>query len=192
MGENRVFNILIVGVGGQGIILSSDIIANAAMQQGFDAKKSEIHGMSQRGGSVFSHIRFGEKVYSPVIPLEKTDILVSFEEMETLRWIEYVNKDTKILFSENKILPAEQKVYPEGIKSELKRNFKNSFEINQEELIKIIGKPKYLNTAILGMTSNFIDFTREAWEKAIEEEVPSGTYKENYEAFNKGKSFLKI
>jgi indolepyruvate ferredoxin oxidoreductase, beta subunit len=185
---SKIFNILIVGVGGQGIILGSDIITKAAMIAGFDAKKSEIHGMSQRGGSVFSHIRFGEKIFSPVIPEGEANILVSFEEMETLRWLNYVNQDTKIFFTENRILPSEVKEYPENIKEELKKNYNNIIVINQEKLISKIGKPKFLNLAILGLTSNFINFDETSWKEAINEEVPAGTFSENWEAFLIGKN----
>ncbi|HQJ06003.1 MAG TPA: 2-oxoacid:acceptor oxidoreductase family protein, partial [Spirochaetota bacterium] len=99
---DRIFNILIVGVGGQGIILASDIASKAAALAGFDSKKSEIHGMSQRGGSVFSHVRYGSKVYSPVIPLRQADILVSLEEMETVRWADFCSKDTIIILAKNR------------------------------------------------------------------------------------------
>jgi indolepyruvate ferredoxin oxidoreductase, beta subunit len=183
------YNILIVGVGGQGIILTSDILANAAMNQGYDVKKSEIHGMSQRGGSVFSHIRFGKKIYSPVIPERKADILISFEEMEVLRWLEFVNSDTKIFINKNRILPSEQNSYPDGVIKELKKNFKSVVEIEQEHLLQLIGKPKYLNTAILGIVSKNIDFNEDSWKSAIEAEVPQGSFTENYEAFCKGKKY---
>jgi indolepyruvate ferredoxin oxidoreductase beta subunit len=186
---NDNYNILIVGVGGQGILLASDITSNAAMIEGFDVKKSEIHGMSQRGGSVFSHIRFGKKVYSPVIPECKADILVAFEEMEALRWLDFVNKDTKLIINKNRILPAETTSYPEGIIPGLKDAFSSVMEIDQERLVKEIGKPKYLNTALLGFASKYIKFKEESWKRAIQEESPEGTFAENYEAFRKGKNF---
>ena len=94
---DKVFNLLIVGVGGQGTILASNIVTQAAMNAGLDAKKSEIHGMSQRGGAVFSHVRFGKKVYSPVIAKGNVDVLISLEEMETLRWTEFLNKDSQLI-----------------------------------------------------------------------------------------------
>ncbi|HAS53817.1 MAG TPA: indolepyruvate oxidoreductase subunit beta, partial [Nitrospiraceae bacterium] len=102
---SKVTNVLLVGVGGQGIVLASDVLSLAALYAGHDVKTSEIHGMSQRGGSVFSHIRFGDKVCSPVIPEGRVDILVSLEEMETLRWLSYVNSDTRILFTKTRIHP---------------------------------------------------------------------------------------
>ncbi|HPO49904.1 MAG TPA: indolepyruvate oxidoreductase subunit beta, partial [Spirochaetota bacterium] len=154
---DKNFNILIVGVGGQGIILASDIITKAALCSGRDAKKSEIHGMSQRGGAVFSHIRFGKKIYSPVIPEKEVDLLISLEEMETLRWLDFINDDGKIVLSESRIIPLESKEYPSGVVEEVKKRNKNVIVIKPDELLKKIGKPKFLNTAILGASSNFID-----------------------------------
>jgi len=104
--EKLIHNVLFVGVGGQGIVLASDIMAHAAVLAGFDAKKSEIHGMSQRGGSVFSHVRFGEKVYSPMITEGSADILVSLEEMETLRWLDFANPRTQLIVVKTRILPV--------------------------------------------------------------------------------------
>ena len=186
-----IFNILITGVGGQGILLASDITANAAMKEGHDVKKSEIHGMSQRGGSVFSHIRFGKKVYSPVIPGGKTDIIISFEEMESIRWPEYIGEATRFYINNNRIMPEGAASYPDGIISSLEGKYKKVVTIDQEKLLKIIGKPKYLNTAILGIASNDINFNEESWKAAINEESPKGTYEENFDAFCKGRNFLK-
>jgi len=188
---DRNFNVLIVGVGGQGIILASDIITKAAMFAGFDAKKSEIHGMSQRGGSVFSHIRYGKKVHSPVISEKEVDVLISLEEMETLRWLNYLNPNSKIVLTNSQILPLEVKEYPQGVNEELKKHNKNVVNINPEEILKKIGKPKYLNTAILGASSNFISIDENSWKEAIKEEVPIGTFEENWEAFITGRNEVK-
>jgi len=177
------FNILIIGVGGQGIILASNIISRLALIHGLDIKKNEIHGMSQRGGSVFSHIRFGEKVYSPIIPEGEVDILISLEEMETIRWIEFLNKDTKIFLTDTRILPAEVKEYPENIKEELQNKFKNFFIINQKNILEKVGKPKFINTGILGYVSNHLQFNENEWKESIKEEVPEGSFEENWAAF---------
>ena len=105
-------NILIVGVGGQGTILASDILCAAAMNAGLDAKKSEIHGMSQRGGSVFSHVRYAPRVYSPVIPRGQVDIIVALEEMEAARWIDWLVPGGRLVVSGTRILPANVQTYP--------------------------------------------------------------------------------
>lgn len=188
---DKNFNILIIGVGGQGIILASDVITKAAMFSGHDAKKSEIHGMSQRGGSVFSHVRFGKKVFSPVIPQKEVDLLISFEEMETLRWLDYINDKSKVVFTKTEILPLETKDYPQGIEEELRKHCKDVVVIDPDELIKKIGKPKFLNTAILGVASKFIDIKEEGWKESIKEEVPNGTFDDNWSAFITGRNEVK-
>jgi indolepyruvate ferredoxin oxidoreductase, beta subunit len=185
---SKITNVLMVGVGGQGIVLASDIISLTAMYAGHDVKKSEIHGMSQRGGSVFSHIRFGEKVYSPVIPEQGANILVSLEEMETLRWLSYVNHDTKIIFTKTRINPANVTEYPEHIEQVIKKYFKNSIMIDPSQIIETTGSAKYLNTVILGLVSTYLDFGNEAWQHAIRENVPQGTYELNMAAFTIGKN----
>ena len=127
---DKVFNLLIVGVGGQGTILASNIVTQAAMNAGLDAKKSEIHGMSQRGGAVFSHVRFGKKVYSPVIAKGNVDVLISLEEMETLRWTEFLNKDSQLIVLNNRILPANTAEYPQGLTDKIKSQFNNWIFLN--------------------------------------------------------------
>ncbi|MDD5455926.1 MAG: indolepyruvate oxidoreductase subunit beta [Candidatus Margulisbacteria bacterium] len=183
---NKPVNLLMVGVGGQGIILASDIIALAAIKAGYDAKKNEIHGMSQRGGSVFSHIRYGEKIYSPVIPEGQTDILVSLEEMETLRWLKYTNKKTKIIYFKNEILPANVQEYPKGIEQAINKSFPNVYIIKPEELKEKISSPKYLNTVLCGFLSNFLNLSKGQWIAAIKDKVPKETYELNLQAFETG------
>jgi indolepyruvate ferredoxin oxidoreductase beta subunit len=186
--KKPVFNILMVGVGGQGIITASDIITLAAVFSGYDAKKSEIHGMSQRGGSVFSHIRFGKKIYSPVIPAGEADILISLEEMETLRWLDYTNKETTVIVLDTRITPAEVKEYPSGITDELKNKYRNFVLINTEELKGRAGNILYLNVALLGLLSNFLDFPESSWRQAIKDEIPEAFFDDNWRAFISGKN----
>jgi len=187
--ENDIFNILMVGVGGQGIITASDILTLTAMYSGYDAKKSEIHGMSQRGGSVFSHIRFGKKVYSPIISMGEADILFSLEEMETLRWINYAGPRTIVITLRTRINPSGVDVYPEGVEEELQKICTNLKFLAPDELKKDVGSVRYLNVALLGVISRYVDFPEHAWEKAIRECVPEGTFDPNWKAFIAGKSF---
>ncbi|MBN2443275.1 MAG: indolepyruvate oxidoreductase subunit beta [Spirochaetales bacterium] len=184
----KIFNVLMVGVGGQGIIMASDIFALAAMHSGKDVKKSEIHGMSQRGGSVFSHIRFGEKVYSPVISKGEADVLFSLEEMETLRWIEYANTETTIICLKTRINPGMVETYPPGIDEEIKRLSKKVFFLDPQPIIEKIENKKFLNVALIGLISGFVHFSDESWEKAIREKVPRGTFEGNWQAFLTGKN----
>jgi len=174
--KKLIYNILMVGVGGQGIILASDILTLAAMYCGYDAKKSEIHGMSQRGGAVFSHIRFGKRVYSPLISEGEADILFSLEEMETLRWLNYANTESLII------------TLPIGIREELKKKCDQIKFLDPEDLRKKIDNIKFFNVALLGVLSNYVDFSEKAWKRAIEEEVPKGSFEGNWNAFLIGKS----
>ncbi len=187
----KTYNILMVGVGGQGVVLASDILGLAAMYSDYDIKKSEIHGMSQRGGSIFSFVRFGEKVYSPLISEKSADLLVSFEEMETLRWLEYVNPETVLFVSKTRILPSEVKEYPAGIEDELKKNFKKLKMIDAADLIKTLGNLKFLNVCILGLIASHLPIKQESWAQAIKESVPEKFYEKNMEAFELGKKFDK-
>ena len=187
---SKVTNVLLVGVGGQGIVLASDVLSLAALYAGHDVKTSEIHGMSQRGGSVFSHIRFGDKVCSPVIPEGRVDILVSLEEMETLRWLSYVNSDTRILFTKTRIHPPNGAGYPENIEQEIRKKFRHSSAIDPGRISEKTGSVKFMNTALLGMVSRFLDVPDEAWQRSLHEQVPDGTYEQNSAAFAVGKSLI--
>ncbi len=178
-----------VGVGGQGIIVASDILTLAAMFSGYDAKKSEIHGMSQRGGSVFAHIRFGEKVFSPTISEGEADILFSLEEMETIRWLNYARAESLVITLRTKIKPAMVEEYPQGVEEELRKQCKNLQFLDPDKLRRDIGNVKFFNVALLGVLSSHLDFKDEAWREAIEERVPEGFFKENWDAFRIGMKY---
>ena len=184
----KTHNVLIAGVGGQGAILASNILSTAALIAGYDIKKSEIHGMSQRGGSVFSHIRFGEKVNSAVIPRGEVDVFLALEEMESLRWIEYLHKNTKIVLSSTRILPTLVEEYPEEITETLQKHFNDCRSVNAAELTEKTGHLKYLNVALIGTIASSLEISDEAWKKAIEEEVPAGTFDANWNAFQVGRN----
>ncbi len=184
-------SIVMVGVGGQGIILASDIVSSVIMRAGYDVKKSEVHGMSQRGGSVFSFIRYGEKVYSPVVSEGEADILIALELMETLRWINYANKNTVVVYNNEKIWPTDvligKRDYPENISDDIKRLAPRSYEIDGLSYIEKIGNKKYLNTVILGVISNHLEFDVNIWLETIKELVPARTIEDNIKAFNLGR-----
>jgi len=180
-------NILFVGVGGQGIVLASDILALAAMYSGYDVKKSEIHGMSQRGGSVFAHVRFGKKVYSPMVAAGEADVIVSLEEMEALRWLGYSNDSTKIILVKARIIPANAGAYPEGTEGFLRHEFRDVTALDPSELAEKLGGPKFINVAALGALSKYIDVKPADVERAIRECVPRGSAENNIEAFDFGR-----
>jgi indolepyruvate ferredoxin oxidoreductase beta subunit len=182
-------NVLMVGVGGQGIIMASNILTKAAMHAGLDAKKSEIHGMSQRGGSVFSHVRFGETIHSPTISHGEADVLFSLELMETLRWLEYARRETTIIASEQRINPAEVKEYPEGVREELEKRAPNVVFVDPKALKSQIENSKFANVALLGVLSTRIDLHEDAWRAAIEELIPDEFVEGNWKAFQFGRQY---
>jgi indolepyruvate ferredoxin oxidoreductase beta subunit len=185
-GKETIRNILMVGVGGQGVILASDILAAAALAAGYDAKKSEIHGMSQRGGSVFSHVRFGSRIFSPVIPEGAADILLSLELMETLRWTAFAHAGTDFVVLKERILPANAPAYPEGVEEEIRSLVPRALFLDPASLIEKIGDKKFLNVTLCGILAGRLCLPESAWHKAVRDHVPAGTFDANWKAFGIG------
>lgn len=183
-------NILMVGVGGQGIVLSSDIVCDVALAAGFDVKKSEIHGMAQRGGSVVSHVRIAEKVFSPVISEGDADIVMSFEQMEFLRYLEYPKKDTTLLLNTNRIFPpgvaSGKEIYPEELVARNKAQFGTILEIDAATLAREAGSVKAAGTVMLGLLAKKLPFAVELWHEAISGKVPAKLVDVNLKCFNAG------
>jgi len=191
MEKNRVKNILIVGCGGQGVILASEILSYVAVSCGFDAKKSEIHGMSQRGGVVTSHVRYGEHVSSPTIMEGSADILLSFEIAETLRWISYLKKGGKVITSRQQIVPPIVSTgltsYPADIEAVLKERTDSPIIADALPKAVELGNPKLVNTLLLGMASNYLDLPVSEWKSVIENSVPPKFKELNVTAFDCGR-----
>ncbi|MGA1863257.1 indolepyruvate oxidoreductase subunit beta [Deferribacter thermophilus] len=183
-------DILMVGVGGQGIVLASDIVCDVALLEGYDVKKSEIHGMAQRGGSVVSHVRIANKVYSPVIPFGQADIIVSFEYMEFLRYLGYKNEDTKLLLNTNKIYPPSVTMaeadYPEDTVENYKTKFATLVEKDGLKLAEKAGNVKAVSTVMLGALAKMLDFKKDSWLEVIKDRVPSKVVDVNIKAFELG------
>lgn len=182
-------NILLVGVGGQGTILASKILSEGLVDAGYDVKMSEIHGMSQRGGSVTTQIRYGEKVYSPIIGKEQADIIVAFEKMEALRWFEYLKENGKVVINDYEIpsvpiLMGKTK-YPENIVEELASKAQVSV-FKAAEMAEELGNSKVMNIILLGALVNAMDLGHLNWEKIIKGNVKKGFEDLNIEAFKKG------
>jgi len=192
---HSIKNILIVGVGGQGVILASNILTEAALMRGFDVKKNEAHGQSQRSGSVPSHIRYGKKVYSPIIIPGEADIILAFEELEALRWANYLRPGGKIIVNKQRIYPPSvtsgMDKYPEDVVSILKKEKIDVMEIDGMELANRIGNPLVISTILLGLISNFLDFPESIWTSAISKLVPEKHKDLNLKAFQEGKKLLK-
>ena len=182
-------SIMLVGVGGQGTILASKLLTIGLMEAGYDVKMSEIHGMSQRGGSVSSQVRYGKKVYSPVIEIGGADILVSFEKMEALRWLEYLKPEGKIVVNNYRIdsIPVltGKVIYKEKeIEDELNRL--NATIINAAEKAKELGNVKVMNIILLGALVKSMNLEDIDWESIIRENIKEKFIDINLQAFKKG------
>ena len=184
-------NIMIVGVGGQGSLLASKLLGRLFLTKGYDVKVSEVHGMSQRGGSVVTYVRFGDKVYSPVIDKGEADFIVSFELLEAARWTEYLKKGGKIVAATQKINPMPVIIgaatYPEALEEKIAAA---GIELDAFDALKIAeeaGSSKAVNIALMGRLSKYFDFTFEEWMRAIEDSVPSKFLELNKKAFVLGR-----
>lgn len=189
--KNGVMNVLIVGVGGQGVILASEILAQVAVNSGHDVKKSEVHGMAQRGGVVSSHVRFGKKVYSPLIPRGQADVVLAFEEAEALRWAYYIKENGRLIVNRQKIVPpivaTKKGSYPEDPVGQLKKAGNNVLAIDAISIAKDLGNTRLVNTLLLGALSSFLSLKDEEWGRIIRVRVPKGTEGANLNAFEKGR-----
>lgn len=186
--QARNMNILMTGVGGQGIVLASDILCLAAVHAGCDAKKSEIHGMSQRGGSVFSHVRFGKKVFSPIIAAGSADILASLEESETLRWLAYAGASSTVIMVKKRVPLAGTAVYPEGTEAFLRKHYPGLLVLDPAAMIPSAVNAACLNVALVGAIAPLTDINPRCFERAIRELAPAGTGDMNMLAFEAGRN----
>ena len=190
--STTVTNILLAGVGGQGILLASEVLAEAFMLAGFDVKKSEIHGMSQRGGSVVSHVRFGKKVFSPVVPEGTGDILFGFELLETYRSLPLLKPGATVIANDFRILPPSvllgNAAYPESLAQKIQDRFSDFLLVDGQGLGKQAGDLRAANTALLGAVSRKLDISEAIWLQAIEKCAPKKALEINRKAFVLGRA----
>lgn len=190
--SNTVTNILLVGVGGQGILLASEILAEAFMLAGFDVKKSEIHGMSQRGGSVVSHVRFGKEVLSPVVPEGEGDILFGFELLETYRYLHLLRPGAKVIANEFRIQPPSvllgQERYPDNLPAAIAARFPDFKLVDGLQIAAGIGNPRVANTVLLGAVARHLQLDDHIWKQALQKMVPARALAVNLKAFESGRS----
>ena len=186
-----VKSIMIVGVGGQGSLLASKLLGRLLIDEGYDVKVSEVHGMSQRGGSVVTYVRYGDKVYSPVIDKGEADFVLSFELLEAARFVEYLKKDGIILTNTQQINPmpvitgAAQ--YPERLDEKISALGVNIDAFDALSLALEAGSAKAVNIVLLGRLSRYFDFTEDEWLSAIERSVPEKFLEMNKKAFSLGR-----
>jgi indolepyruvate ferredoxin oxidoreductase, beta subunit len=184
--------ILLAGVGGQGVLRASDILCRVFMAAGLDVKKSEVHGMAQRGGCVTSHVRYGEKVHSPLAKINDVDILVSFEKMDTLRYLHYVKEMGTVIINTEEIYPPAVNLgearYPPNVAETVGRFFAKSVTVDATALALRAGNIRAVNTVLLGALSSCLSFPCELWEKVLQESFPPRLISANQEAFSLGRS----
>ncbi len=185
-------NIMIVGVGGQGSLLASKLLGRMLLQKGYDIKVSEVHGMSQRGGSVVTYVRFGSKVYSPVIDKAEADFIVSFELLEAARWTQYLKPDGKIVVNTQQISPMPVITgaadYPQNLVEKMREKGLDVDAFDALALAEKAGSSKTVNIVLMGQLSRNFDFTEEEWLEAIEKCVPAKFLELNRTAFRLGRN----
>lgn len=188
----KSYSVMIVGVGGQGTLLASRLLGNAVISEGYDVKVSEVHGMSQRGGSVITYVRFGEKVASPIIEKGEADLIIAFEQLEAARYLPYLKKGGRIVVNTQKIDPMPvvtgAATYPDGVIEQLKEKA-NITALDALSLAVEAGTSKAVNVVLMGVVAKHMEFKKEVWEKVIEETVPPKFKELNLKAFELGYSY---
>ena len=188
---SAVTNVLLAGVGGQGVLLGSEVLAEVAALAGFAVKKSEVHGMAQRGGSVVSHLRFGAEVFSPLISRGAADYLVSFERLETLRYLDFLHAGSVVLVNNQQIVPLPvavgKAVYPVDIEARLLATGVRSCFVEGHAIALAAGNAKAVNAVILGALSAIMSFAPALWEEALRHQLPARLLDLNLRAFALGR-----
>jgi indolepyruvate ferredoxin oxidoreductase beta subunit len=187
---NKVTSILIAGVGGQGILLASEILSDVALEAGLDVKKSEVHGMAQRGGSVVCNVRFGEKVYSPLIKKGEADVILSFEKLEALRWVEYAGENCAVYSNNQQIYPMSvtfgDNTYATDVEERVSKCVKEVIFFDALTEAVNLGSPRCVNVIMLGMLSTRLEFPKADWISVLEKRVKPGFLEMNKKAFERG------
>ena len=183
-------NVLIVGVGGQGTLFAGKVIGEVAEKSGLSVKQSEVHGMAQRGGSVVTYVRIGDQVISPLIEKGEADLIVAFEQLEALRWIEFLKPNGLVIVNEQKISPMPVIIgaakYPADVFDRLDRAGVQTVRVDAPAIAAQSGNPKAVNIVLLGMLAKRLPMARELWVDAIAAKSPAAFESANQEAFNKG------
>lgn len=185
-------NIMIVGVGGQGSLLASKLLGHLLVSEGYDVKVSEVHGMSQRGGSVVTYVRFGEKVYSPIIDKGEADFIVSFEQLEAARWLDFLKPGGRVIVNTQQIDPMPvitgAAAYPEALIEKMTALGVLVDAIDALRLAEEAGYAKAVNLVLMGRLSRYFEFPQETWEASIAACVPAKAIEVNLKAFRLGRT----
>ncbi len=190
----EIFNLLMAGVGGQGILRATDVLADVAMAHGLDVKKTEIHGTAQRGGMVYSHVRFGVKVFSPIIRRGTADSLIVCEAVEALRWADYLKPGGKMILDPIRVVPPMVTLgwfgYPTDVLPRLRDRGVEVIVVDTHPMTERLGSRRLANMILMGAQSRFLDFSLEQWRRGIRRHVPKGTEGLNMRAFMMGRRCL--
>lgn len=182
-------NIMIVGVGGQGTLVTSRILGALAIEAGYDVKLSEVHGMAQRGGSVVTFVRYGDKVYEPIVEEGQADVLIAFERLEALRYSQFLKKNGAVVVNDQRIDPMPVVIgaakYPENILEDLQQKYR-IYKVDAVSEARNLGNIRVFNVIVLGIAAQHMDFGKELWLKVIERVVPPKTIEINKKAFEIG------
>lgn len=183
-------NIMLVGVGGQGTLLASRVLGTVALKMGYDVKVSEVHGMSQRGGSVVTYVKMGEKIYSPIIEKGEADVILAFEELEAFRWMEFLSEGGRMIVNEQRINPMPVIIgkakYPENILYKLKEKLGGISSINALKIARESGNIKAVNIVLLGLMAASTEIGKDVWLEAMKEVIPPKLLEINIRAFEQG------
>lgn len=188
-------SIMIVGVGGQGTLLASRLLGAALLSEGYDVKVSEVHGMSQRGGSVVTYVKYGEKVASPIVQKGQADLILAFEQLEAARWLPFLKTDGTIIANTQQIDPMPVVIgtaeYPLGVLDAVRATGANLTEIDALSLAVKAGSPKAVNVVLIGVMASHMDISYAVWENAIRATVPEKFLELNLKAFEYGYHYSK-
>jgi indolepyruvate ferredoxin oxidoreductase beta subunit len=184
-------NILFCGVGGQGILLASEVTAYSLLAAGMDVRKSEVHGMAQRGGSVTAHLRYGDTVYSPLISPGEADIVVAFETLEAVRYLPYMHEGSKVIVNTHRIYPPAvatgRMSYPENILDELVQRDIDVRELDAFDIASNVGEVRAVNIVLVGMLSTYLPIDEEVYVNVMNERIPERFRDVNIRAFREGR-----
>lgn len=188
-------SIMIVGVGGQGTLLASRILGEALISNGFDVKVSEVHGMSQRGGSVVTYVKYGSKVNSPIVNEGEADLILAFEQLEAVRWLQYLKKDGTLIINTQKIDPMSviigNSIYPDGVLDAINKAGAKTTNLDALSLAVSAGSAKAVNVVLIGVMASHMDLNRDVWINAIKNTVPEKFLEMNLKAFDLGYNYNK-
>ena len=188
-------SIMIVGVGGQGTLLASRILGAALISNGFDVKVSEVPGMSQRGGSVVTYVKYGSKVNSPIVNEGEADLILAFEQLEAARWLQYLKKDGTLIINTQKIDPMSviigNSIYPDGVLDAINKAGAKTTNLDALSLAVSAGSAKAVNVVLIGVMASHMDLNRDVWINAIKNTVPEKFLEMNLKAFDLGYNYNK-